>query len=133
MAGHQPAAVTRSQSRRRAGVGRGRGAAAPGAAWRLAAGRGSRAWAWVVVAWAGTDGLATALPAGVGGGGGDAACRQPVAGAVSTLDLKPGGLEQGRSSLGGRRGGAAVASAVGDGSVGRVGKNQGEAGRAEGI
>jgi len=68
-----------------------------------------------VAAWAGTDGLATALPAGVGGGGGDAACRQPAAGAVSTLDLKPGGLEQGRSSLG------------------RVGKNQGEAGRAEGI
>ena len=77
----------------------------------------------------------TALPVGVGGGGGDAACRQPAAGAVSTLDLKPGGLEQGRSSLGGRRGGAAVASAVGvgDGSVGRVGMNQGEAGRAEGI
>ena len=131
MAGHQPAAVTRSQSRRRAGVGRGRGAAAPGAAWRLAAGRGSRAWAWAVAAWAGTDGLATALPAGAATG--DAACRQPAAGAVSTLDLKPGGLEQGRSSLGGRRGGAAVASAVGDGSVGRVGKNQGEAGRAEGI
>ena len=88
-----------------------------------------------MAAWAGTDGLATALPAGVGGGGGggNAACRQPAAGAVSTLDLKPGGLEQGRSSLGGRRGGAAVASAVGDGSVGRVGKNQGEAGRAEGI
>ena len=88
-----------------------------------------------MAAWAGTDGLATALPAGVGGGGGDAACRQPAAGAVSTLDLKPGGLEQGRSSLGGHRGGAAVASAVGvgDGSVGRVGKNQGEAGRAEGI
>jgi len=86
-----------------------------------------------VAAWAGTDGLATALPAGAATG--DAACRQPAAGAVSTLDLKPGGLEQGRSSLGGRRGGAAIASAVGvgDGSVGRVGKNQGEAGRAEGI
>ena len=131
MAGHQPSAMTRSQSRRRAGVGRGRGAAAPGAAWRLAAGRGSRAWARAVAAWAGTDGLA----GGGWGRGRGRRCsfRQPAAGAVSTLDLKPGGLEQGRSSLGGRRGGAAVASAVGDGSVGRVGKNQGEAGRAEGI
>jgi len=70
-----------------------------------------------------------------GGWGRGRRCSLPAARGRRGLDPGPEAWRPraGLSSLGGRRGGVVVASAVGDGSVGRVGKNQGEAGRAEGI